>query len=162
MDFEQRVSNDGERFLEALPEHAGMVREHKARYRFALDRVSSKDRVLDCASGSGYGSAMLAVQARSVLGVDASETAVEYADRIYRSPSLRFTTGSAYALPLEDQSIDVYCSFETIEHVPEPHRLLCEARRVLSPGGKFFVSTPKTHRHRIGLRRETVESFSPV
>ena len=38
---------------------------------------------------------------------------------------------------------DVVCSFETIEHLDEPARLVAEAARVLRPEGTFIASTPR-------------------
>ena len=49
--------------------------EHWHRYAFARHLARSK-RVLDAACGEGYGSAMLAPVAASVLGVDISHDAV--------------------------------------------------------------------------------------
>jgi hypothetical protein len=63
----------GERFL---PELRGEIwLEHWHRYHFAA-LVASGARVLDVASGEGYGSALLAAAAREVIGLDASAAAV--------------------------------------------------------------------------------------
>ena len=59
----------GERYV---PTEGGEIRqEHLHRYAWCLPAVVGKD-VLDIASGEGYGSAMLAAHARSVVGVDIS------------------------------------------------------------------------------------------
>lgn len=55
---------------------------------------------------------------------------------------VEYRLGNAQNLDLHDASFNVYCSFETIEHVPEPELLVSEARRVLRKGGLFLVSTP--------------------
>ena len=60
---------------------------HLARYRFA-QRFVAGGRVLDCACGVGYGSALLAQAEQSpaeVLGVDIDPAAVGYATRRYSS-----------------------------------------------------------------------------
>ncbi|MGC5341134.1 class I SAM-dependent methyltransferase, partial [Escherichia coli] len=41
-----------------------------------------------------------------------------------------------------DQSVDVFVSFETLEHVPDPERIISEVKRVLKPGGTFIGSVP--------------------
>ena len=66
----------GERFT---PECVREIRyEHIHRYAFAQAFVQGR-RVLDAACGEGYGSALLAGCADSVVGVDISEEAVGHA-----------------------------------------------------------------------------------
>src|SRR4051812_17675052 len=110
--FDQ-VANRGERILEC--ERPQMVREHKDRYTFAASFVRTGDTVLDCACGSGYGTAMLARCAIQTIGMDISEVAIAYSRENYRQRGLRFEVGNAQALELPSDSIDVYCSYETLE-----------------------------------------------
>ncbi len=137
---DENISNQGERILET--ERPQMVREHKDRYRFARSFIRPGDSVLDCACGSGYGTKMLSSNASQTLGMDVSPTAIEYCREKYAGSGCEFKIGNAEALELPSASIDIYCSFETIEHVPNPRQLLTESRRVLRNGGTFLVSTP--------------------
>ena len=115
--------------------------EHIYRYNFA-SRFASGRNVLDIACGEGYGTATLkAAGAKSVIGVDISPEAVEHAKKKY---GLDMRVGSAEEIPLANDSIDLLVSFETIEHVPHPERMLDECRRVCSPGGTVIISTPNT------------------
>ena len=115
--------------------------EHLHRYFLARHLARDLD-VLDIASGEGYGSALLAQTARSVVGVEVDLRAVEHARISYVARNLRFEQGSAQAIPLEDQSVDVVVSFETIEHFYEQEKFISEVRRVLRPSGVFVVSSP--------------------
>jgi SAM-dependent methyltransferase len=45
-------------------------------------------------------------------------------------------------LPVPDGEVDVFTSFETIEHLEDDGALVAEAARVLKPDGKFICSTP--------------------
>jgi len=45
-------------------------------------------------------------------------------------------------LPLEDDSVDVLLNVSVLEHVPEPERVIAEARRVLKPGGLIYTDVP--------------------
>lgn len=130
----------GERFV---PTEQGVIRqEHLHRYAWCLPLVEGKD-VLDVASGEGYGSAMLASNARSVSGVDISHEAVKHASERYAAlGNLRYLQGSAAAIPLEDDSVDVVVSFETIEHLLEQEEMMAEIRRVLRPAGILVMSSP--------------------
>ncbi|MBU8544285.1 MULTISPECIES: methyltransferase domain-containing protein [Roseomonadaceae] len=116
--------------------------EHLHRYCIARDLCDGLD-VLDVASGEGYGAAILAGLARSVVGVEIDAASVDHAQAQYGSDRLRFLCGDAQALPLQDASIDLVVSFETLEHLPDQARFLAEVRRVLRPGGVFLVSTPE-------------------
>jgi SAM-dependent methyltransferase len=113
--------------------------EHTERYRFAARFVPGLD-VLDIACGEGYGSAaLLKAGAKSVVGVDIAPEAVAHAKRRYQVDA---RVGSALAIPLEDGSVDLVVSFETIEHLEKPEQFLRECARVLRPGGRILLSTP--------------------
>jgi SAM-dependent methyltransferase len=120
---------------------ADLMNEHLARYAFAA-RLARGKRVLDAGCGAGYGSAELAKTAVSVLGVDQSNDAVQYARENYRLPNLTFVQASATALPHPDATFDLVVAFEVIEHLDEWRAFLLEIRRVLVPAGQFMVSTP--------------------
>lgn len=116
--------------------------EHLHRYCIARDLCDGLD-VLDVASGEGYGAAILAGLARSVVGVEIDQESVDHARAHYASDKLHFLCGDAMALPLEDASIDLVVSFETLEHLADQARFLAEVRRVLRPSGMLLVSTPE-------------------
>ena len=132
----------GERFV---PGVAGEIaHEHWHRYVFAR-RFAGGHRVLDVACGEGYGSALLAIVAQSVTGIDIEEGAVAHARSTYAArANLRFETGSAAALPLADRSVDLVVSFETLEHLPRDAQpqMLAEIARVLAPDGVLVLSAP--------------------
>ena len=115
--------------------------EHFHRYYVARSLAAGLD-VLDISSGEGYGSAMLAQVARSVVGVDIDPAAVSHAGRTYARDNLRFREGSATALPLPDGSVDLVVSFETLEHFSGHDDFFREAKRLLRPGGRLVISTP--------------------
>ncbi|MFM5008870.1 methyltransferase domain-containing protein [Aeromonas sp. R9-2] len=139
--------------LEERDLHMDMMREsgsrsdaHIYRYKFACDYIRPGDRVLDAACGLGYGSHVIAHQskAKSVLGVDGSRFAIEYANATYADESTKYMEGylpdtlSSYS----DASFDIIISFETLEHVENPESVLNEFYRLLSPGGRLITSVP--------------------
>ncbi len=115
--------------------------EHYHRYLFARSLVTGCD-VLDIASGEGYGSALLAQVARSVVGVEYSGQTARLAAANFPRANLCFLQGDARAIPLAAGCVDAVVSFETIEHFNRQDEFLREVRRVLRPGGIFVVSTP--------------------
>jgi SAM-dependent methyltransferase len=50
--------------------------------------------------------------------------------------------GTALSLPFRGGSFDTAICFQVLEHVPEPLRLLEEARRVLKPGSHLILTAP--------------------
>lgn len=115
--------------------------EHLHRYALTLDWLAGK-AVLDIASGTGYGSNLMATVAASVTGVDVDPEAVEYARSQYHRSNLSFLHGSATSIPLAENSVDVVVSFETIEHLTEHQEMITEIRRVLRPDGALIISSP--------------------
>lgn len=80
--------------------------------------------------------AAVAGGARLAIGVDVDPS-------IQRHEVLRLRAfANGYELPFRDGSFDLVTANMVVEHVAEPRRLLCEVRRVLSPGGRFVFHTP--------------------
>jgi len=129
----------GERFT---PECVREIRyEHFHRYAFARQRVAGRN-VLDAACGEGYGSALLAAAAQSVVGVDQSESAIAHARDRYHASNLQFMVANCLELPFENGEFDCIVSFETLEHLEQHEELLTEFRRVLRPDGFLLLSSP--------------------
>jgi SAM-dependent methyltransferase len=139
----------GERFVPWAREPA-VAYEHLHRYLWASGLARDK-RVLDLASGEGYGAEILSREAAFVCGVDADEAAVRHASEKYRRPNLRFLQGSLTDVPIpEANSFDLVVCFEAIEHIREHGALIREVKRLLKPGGIFIVSTPNKEIYREG------------
>lgn len=117
--------------------------EHYHRYAFALLLARGK-RVLDAACGEGYGSAMLAPVATSVVGVDIDANTVAHAcSRYAGQTNLSFRCADVTALDvLAEASFDLITCFETLEHVAAQDALLAGFARLLAPDGILLVSSP--------------------
>jgi len=132
----------GERLVTSVASEYTLY-EHLHRYAATQNIVCNKT-VLDIASGEGYGSFLLSLNAAFVYGVDIAGTAVQHAQEKYatRRNNLAFKQGSTSKIPLETGSIDVVVSFETIEHHDEHEQMMAEIKRVLKPGGLLVISSP--------------------
>lgn len=136
-----KLENDYERMVPEFHENKLIYAEHIIRY--LASKLLVKDKiVLDIASGSGYGVKMLAETAKFVYGVDANETAVNYSKKNFSGKNIEYRVGDGESIPLEDDSIDVVVTFETIEHIKNYKKFLDEVDRVLKPDGLLVVSTP--------------------
>jgi 2-polyprenyl-3-methyl-5-hydroxy-6-metoxy-1,4-benzoquinol methylase len=129
---------DGERTLPDVPEENYWFRRHVAVYEWVAARVAGR-RVIDMATGEGYGADLLAARAASVVGVEANPDAFEHARLRYRRANLRFERSmvEVYAEPC-----DAIVFLQTIEHVQDPGAVLEHFKAMLAPGGLVLVSTP--------------------
>jgi SAM-dependent methyltransferase len=128
----------GERTLPDVPEENYWYRRHLVVYEWAAERCAGLD-VVDLACGEGYGSAVLAERARSVVGVDANPQAHAHATARYERPGLRFERALVESF---GHPCDVVVFLQTIEHVEDPVAVLGSIRSMLRPGGRAYVSTP--------------------
>jgi hypothetical protein len=125
----------GERTLPDVPAENYWYQRHVAVYEWIAARVAGL-KVVDLASGEGYGSDLLAREAADVIGVDANPEAFGHARAKYRRPNLRFERGLVEEF---DQPRDAVVFLQTIEHIHEPDRLL---DRIASIAPIAFISTP--------------------
>lgn len=130
----------GERTLPDIPAENYWYRRHLAVYEWIAARVEGL-RVIDMASGEGYGAATLARTAKSVIGVEANPEAFEHACLRYEQPGLSFERALVehYGQP---EMCDAIAFLQTIEHVANPEDVLRHFRTLLAPEGVLYVSTP--------------------
>ena len=127
-----------------------VVYEHLHRYAFAARLAAGRD-VLDAGSGEGYGTAILAEQARHVTGVDIDPDTVAHAAANYRAPNIEFVQGSALELGhIPDGSMGLAVCFEVVEHLAEQERLVEGLKRVVGGTGILVMSTPDRSVYREG------------
>lgn len=139
---DRRIEWTGERCV-PWAEDLQVVYEHYHRYALAA-RLVTGARVLDLACGEGFGPALLAAEAREVVGVDIDQRTVQHAAAHYRRDNLRFTVGSMIdpQLLAGAERFDVITCFEALEHVEEQDTLIAVVTRLLAPGGLLLISTP--------------------
>ncbi len=125
-------------------------RKYEERNRDALRVVDlgPADRVLELGSARGDVTFVLASRAREVVGLDASDDALELAERARRARGIgnvSFVKGDVADLSMfADASFDAVAAIDLVEHVDDPtlEAMLRESRRVLAAGGRLGLYTP--------------------
>lgn len=112
------------------------------RYKLASSLAKNKE-VLDIGCGYGYGSYILALGARNVVGIDEDEEAVTHAKSKYNRENLKFHQVTAIDyLSYSYQKFDLVVMFEVLEHVVEQKELLKRVKNSLRGNGLLVLSTP--------------------
>ena len=132
------LSLTGERTLPDVPEENYWFRRHLVVYEWVARRAYGR-RIVDLACGEGYGSAVLAGSAASVVGVEANPEAFEHARLKYTNGRVRFERNM---LELWTGDVDCVVFLQTIEHVQDPDAVMAHVRELIGPRGVAYVSTP--------------------
>jgi 2-polyprenyl-3-methyl-5-hydroxy-6-metoxy-1,4-benzoquinol methylase len=138
-----------ERLEPGTDEWSAYLGNHRRRYTFAahcLGGLPPASRVLDAATGVGYGAAHLAQACGvSVVAVDRDPAALRLARQHFGHDRVRFEEDDCSTLDRGAGAGAPYAaavSFETIEHLREPDRFLRRVADLIVPGGTLIASTP--------------------
>jgi ArsR family transcriptional regulator len=105
--------------------------------------------VLDAGSGDGTIAALLASCCRSVTCLDHSEKILQAArERLSGLTNVAFASGDLHALPFPDGHFDHVLLLNVLTYTKNAPMVLCEAARVLRPGGDLTLSTLAHHDHK--------------
>lgn len=129
----------GERTVPGVPEENYWFRRHEAAYRALLPYCAGAT-VLEAGCGEGYGAALIAGRARTVVALDYDAQTTAHVARHY--PAVHTVRGNVAFLPVGDAAVDVVANFQVLEHLWDQEGFLAECRRVLRPGGRLLVTTP--------------------
>jgi SAM-dependent methyltransferase len=104
-------------------------------------KPGAKPRVLDIGCAIGSLLAKLKESGWDTIGVEISGPQAEYSRRT-RNLDVRRLALEENKFP--PSSFDAVLASHLIEHLNDPAGLVREVRRVLAPGGRFFVTTPNS------------------
>ena len=121
-----------------LPEDPSIQRYPLQMYHYLalMTHVEGK-AVLEVGSGRGGGAKHIAstLKPASYIGMDLAQNAVDLANKLHKVPNLKFIQGSAEAIPLPDNSIDVVLNVESCHAYGNVEKFISEVKRVLKPEG---------------------------
>jgi SAM-dependent methyltransferase len=145
-----RVKITGERVVTPAGGFNPTWQRHVAAYALAEPELGP-GRVLDLGCGVGHSFHLLAP--RETVGVDLDADALAGQDRETVVADMR-------ALPFPDGSFGSVLSVQSLEHVPDPDRVLAEAVRVLGPDGVAVFVTP--NRLTLGRPDEIIDPYHHI
>jgi SAM-dependent methyltransferase len=118
---------------------------------------SHKPRLLDAGCGRGWLCRHLSKWGE-VLGIDPLHASIDAARQC--SPDLSFAVCTVDAL--EPSSFDLVVSSEVIEHTDDPEAYIAGLARVLVPGGRLILTTPRKEVYAAYSRIVPREQQQPV
>jgi len=96
--------------------------------------------VVDINAGTGRLARMLAASTSArLIAVEPSGSVRGLGEARTRGLSVEWRSGGPESLPVDDAAADVVLLITVLEFVPDQHRVLQEARRILRPGGELIV-----------------------
>lgn len=101
-------------------------------------------KVLDVGCGKGEGAVILGEVATSVVAVDRSKQAVDFANNNFGGHAVEFVWGDITKQVFDQTSFDLVTAFEVIEHLPVDNFELFVRKisSLLNKGGILLLSTP--------------------
>jgi SAM-dependent methyltransferase len=115
------------------------------RYDRQIVDMFPEGRFLEIGGGTCFGAAIYkSIHPQSpVYASDVSPSTLRNAaipaSRMFPHAPDVFCAADAERLPFQDESFDAVFAMTMIHHLPEPHRLLQEVRRILRTGGRFVA-----------------------
>ena len=95
-------------------------------------------RILNVGAATGATSEMLS-KFGEVTSLEYDEFCCKF---LKEKTGIEAVNASLTDLPFEDDSYDIICAFDVIEHIEEDSKAIEEIYRVLRPKGKYFLTVP--------------------
>jgi len=115
----------------------------------ALLRLMPPQIIADLGAGDGSFSLLLAQNAEKVIAVDSSAKMIEFAREQARRnhvSNVEYRLGDMEELPIENASVHIVFFSQSLHHALHPDRAICEAARILKPGGRIAILDLAKHR----------------
>ncbi len=121
--------------------------------------IADKDILeVGCGRGGGLSYINKIFKPKSALGIDLDKRAAKFANLYYTSSRLRFESGNAQELNLENESRDIIFNVESSHRYPQMEKFIAEVYRILRPGG-YFMITDFRYPHEMDEYHKIIEKF---
>lgn len=96
----------------------------------------------DLGCGSGFFTVPLSQKVKKVYGIDVQEEMLQFLEQKIRKlkiKNIELLLSKENEIPLEDESVDLLVSVNTLHEFDDKERMIEEMRRTLKPGGKVLI-----------------------
>ena len=100
-----------------------------------------RGKVADIGFGTGFGTHLLTVHAKEVIAYDIDEGGINFAEKVFPLPKLRFTYGDINK-GIDSTGFDYVVMIDVIEHMRYDKRVLENIKKMLNGNGTLIMSTP--------------------
>lgn len=100
-----------------------------------------RGRVADVGFGTGFGTHLFCVQASEVIAFEVDEGSINFAEKVFPLPKLRFIYGNIDK-GIDANSFDFVTMIDVIEHMKYDKRVLEHAKKMMNKNGTLILSTP--------------------
>ncbi len=127
--------------------HDMQLNYHLSRYKKASYFVKEKGRILDVASGTGYGTKILKMEHVDsvVIGIDNSKEALQIAEKHYNHDGIFYILADAETFWTPYKFGTLVC-LETLEHLKNPIKFLDNIVNYLGDNAHVVISAPVTEK----------------
>lgn len=102
-------------------------------------------KFLDFGCGVGWMSILAAKDGFDVYSFDIDRSRILYKKSIKDRLNIKLAVADGESLPYKDKAFDVIYCCHVLEHIPNDHKALSEAYRVLRDDGIFIISVPNVY-----------------
>jgi 2-polyprenyl-3-methyl-5-hydroxy-6-metoxy-1,4-benzoquinol methylase len=131
-----------EKLYEQLQKYPWYYMPEKWEYYATKKLIKPGDKVLEVGCGIGdFLSDLITGMSLDIIGIEYNEAAVMKAQEILRPVYLKSVQD---LIKTHENSFDVVCGFQVLEHVSNPQSFIAEAISLLKPGGYLIFGVPNS------------------
>lgn len=115
---------------------------HKWEYSIAIQDIQKGERVLEVGCGRGdFFEKLINEKQVDGFGIELNPNAVSEAQKLGRPVCRKDLQEITDEQP---GTFDVVCSFQVLEHIPDPKKFINACAKLLKPGGRLIIAVPNS------------------